>query len=359
MPPPPAPVYPPAPVSSPAPMFIARPRLSMSRTAKGKKESPSPARSASGLRTYGPSPSSGERTPQLPGRTDLDDAVDYEARDSEGEERTAMKGTVWGTELDGVQALPPQLPEAWTSLSVEAQAALIRCWSDIPGLGVGATAQCSTPAQADAAAVERSIAVADDHPDVDAAERALTAAETLGAASAATARRRAQELTVAEHETSAVARTGADATTASGTANSASKAAAVTSEDAALSASPAQDSISRAREALWAARADSSTKLRRVAEARTLGKRLLQAEAATTATPAPGLSPSATLPPSAIAVDARIKRTGDMDFFQESVACMAAGPNSCFPLDAAARVVSAARQLRLDMPADDLSVHDA
>ena len=38
---------------------------------------------------------------------------------------------------------------------------------------------------------------------------------------------------------------------------------------------------------------------------------------------------------------------------------MAAGPNSRFPYEAAARVVSAARELRLDMPADDLSVHDA
>ena len=42
---------PPAPVSSPVPMFFARPRLSISRTAKAREEPPSPARSTSGLRT--------------------------------------------------------------------------------------------------------------------------------------------------------------------------------------------------------------------------------------------------------------------------------------------------------------------
>ena len=60
-----------------------------------------------------------------------------------------------------------------------------------------------------------------------------------------------------------------------------------------------------------------------------------------------------------IAVDARIKCTGDLDFFQGSVACMAAEPNSCLPLEVAATVGSAPRRLRLDMPADDFSVHDA
>ena len=38
---------------------------------------------------------------------------------------------------------------------------------------------------------------------------------------------------------------------------------------------------------------------------------------------------------------------------------MSAGPTSCFPFEAALRVVSAAHELRLDMPEDDLSVHDA
>ena len=57
----PASMPPPAPVSSPAPMFVARPRLSLSHTAKAREESLSPARSISGLRTYGSSPSSGWR----------------------------------------------------------------------------------------------------------------------------------------------------------------------------------------------------------------------------------------------------------------------------------------------------------
>ena len=137
MPPPSGPGPPPCPGVLPRPDVFPRPLLSMSRTAKAKEESPSPARSASGLRTYGSSPSSGERTPQLPRPTDLDDAVDYEARDSEDEKRTATKGTARGTELDGDQAPPPQLSEIWTSLSVEAQAAIIRRWSDLPGLGEG------------------------------------------------------------------------------------------------------------------------------------------------------------------------------------------------------------------------------
>ena len=274
MPPSPAPVYPPAPNSSPAPMVYARFRLSMSRTAKAKEESPCPAWSASGLRTHESSPSPGERTLQLPGPTDLDDAVDYEARDSEDEERTATKGTVRGTELDEDQAPPHQLQEVWISLSVEAQAAIIRRWSDLPGLGVGTTAQRSTPARADAAAAERPLAAAGDHPDVVAGERASTATETLGAASASTARRQAQALTVAEQEASAAVRTATDAPTASETANSAWKAAAVASGDAARSASHAQDSISRAREDRQAAGADSSPKPHRVAEVKISGERL-------------------------------------------------------------------------------------
>ena len=38
---------------------------------------------------------------------------------------------------------------------------------------------------------------------------------------------------------------------------------------------------------------------------------------------------------------------------------MAAEPNPCFPPEAKARVVSAARRLRREMPADDISVHGA
>ena len=138
---------------------------------------------------------------------------------------------------------------------------------------------------------ERPLAAADGLPDVAAAERALTAAETLGATSAETARRRAQALTEAETVVSSAARTASDATTASEAATNSSKEAAVASEDFARSASRAQASISRARKALRAARADSSTKPRRVAETRHSGERLPLAETATTPLQPPVLTP--------------------------------------------------------------------
>ena len=98
---------------------------------------------------------------------------------------------------------------------------------------------------------------------------------------------------------------------------------------------------------------------RRVDEAGTSAERLPLAATATTVALAPGLGTSDSLFPNAIAVDARIKLTGDLGFFQGRVACMAAEPKSCFPIEAAARVVSAARRLRRDMPADYLSVNEA
>ena len=104
---------------------------------------------------------------------------------------------------------------------------------------------------------------------------------------------------------------------------------------------------------------DRSTNTRRDAEAGASAECLPLAATAMTATSAPGLDPSDPFPPGATAVDARIKRTGDLDFLQGSVACMAAEPNLCFPPQEATRVVSDARRLRPEMPEDDLSVHDA
>ena len=115
-------------------------------------------------------------------------------------------------------------------LSAEAQPAVIQRWSANPGLDAGTTEQRSTPARVDAAAAKRTLAIADDHPDVVAAERALTAAETFGAASAAPTSHRAQALTVAGQEASAAVRTAADASEASETSDSASKAAATAFE---------------------------------------------------------------------------------------------------------------------------------
>ena len=148
------------------------------------------------------------------------------------------------------------------------------------------------------------------------ARRALTAAETLGVALVATARRQAQALTAAEQKHQRPLAQPPTLPKPRRPTTARSKAAAAASEDAARSASHAQDSISRAREALRAARADSSTKIRRVSVARTSGECLPLAATATTAAPAPGLATSDSLPPSTIKADARTKRTGDLDFFQ-------------------------------------------
>ena len=69
--------------------------------------------------------------------------------------------------------------------------------------------------QADAAAAERTSAAADDQPDVVAAERVLVAAEAFGAASATTARCRAQARVTAEQVAPAAARASKDAAAAS------------------------------------------------------------------------------------------------------------------------------------------------
>lgn len=239
-------------------MVFAGPPLSMSRTAKAREESPSPARSACDLKTYGFSPSSGERTPQLPGPTNLEDAVDFDTPNSEDEQPTTTKYAGRGTELHNHQTSPPRLPDVWTSLSVEAQAAIIQRWPVLPGLDAETTTQRSTPARADGVASELPSAVADDHPDAVAAEVALAAAGTLGATSVAAARRRVQALKAVEQEALATARPVSEATKASDTADSASKAAVAASEDAARSASRAQASIFRAREALQATRAGTA-----------------------------------------------------------------------------------------------------
>ena len=107
---------PPAPVSSPAPIVFAHPSISMSRTATAKKKSPNPATSTSGARTYDSYPSSGEKTPQLPGSTKLEDAMDIELPDSEDEQPITSMNAGRGDDPDSEQAPPLRLPEAWTSL---------------------------------------------------------------------------------------------------------------------------------------------------------------------------------------------------------------------------------------------------
>ena len=80
--------------------------------------------------------------------------MDFEPPDSEDEQRTEAKDAGRGTKLDRDQAPPLRLPDAWTSLSAEAQAAVIQRWSANPGLNAGTPAQRSTPARIDAAAAE-------------------------------------------------------------------------------------------------------------------------------------------------------------------------------------------------------------
>ncbi|MEP5496657.1 MAG: hypothetical protein ABJP93_20680, partial [Marinobacter sp.] len=98
--------------------------------AKAREESPSPARSPSGLRTYGSSASSGERTPEPPGPTTLDDAVDSEPSDPEDEWLATAKDAGLAVEdPDSTQPPPPRLPVAWTSFSPQNQAAVFQHWS--------------------------------------------------------------------------------------------------------------------------------------------------------------------------------------------------------------------------------------
>ena len=116
----------PAPVSSPAPVVFARPRIRMLPTGKAREESPRPARSISDLRTYDSSPSPGERIPQLPSPTTLEDAVDFEPSESEDERLATAKDAGLVAEEPGSTQAPPldylehpatRLPGAWTSLS--------------------------------------------------------------------------------------------------------------------------------------------------------------------------------------------------------------------------------------------------
>ena len=127
---------------------------------------------------------------------------------------------------------------------------------------------------------------------------------------------RALALTAAKQEAAATARAVTTAARASETAASASKAAASASEDEVRSASLARGAISRAREALRAARVDSNTKTHRFAEAGVSAGDLplVMTATAPAPVPAPGQSTPRQHLTSEVAVYAWTRRPGDGDF---------------------------------------------
>ena len=88
----------------------------MSWTVNTRGETSSPAKSTSGLRTYGSPPSSGERTLSPPDSTSLKEGVDYEhtdlgdARMAAAEDKrlvAAENAPIAAAETDSAQASPP------------------------------------------------------------------------------------------------------------------------------------------------------------------------------------------------------------------------------------------------------------
>ena len=95
---------------------------------------------------FGSSPSSGTRTPQLPGPTILADVLDFEPPDSEVEWLATAKYAGLPTEEpDSAQAPPPRLPGAWTSLTSPDIAAIFQLWSAILGSAAGSAVESPAP----------------------------------------------------------------------------------------------------------------------------------------------------------------------------------------------------------------------
>ena len=313
----------------------------MSQTAIAREKASSPSRSTSGLRTYGSPPTSGERALKLPDPAYLEDVVDYEHTDLEDARMAAAEDERLAAAEDARLAAAepdssPSLPRP--GCLGHGPPSLFRTRQLFPNT--------SPPLRGSTRGLRRNARRLTKR-------RALAAAEAFGAAVENTVRLRAQEVSTAVRAVAAAAK----ATEKTG---SASKAAVMASKYAVLSASPAREPSSRAREDWRAARVNSATKALCVAEAGVPAGRLPLAATATTITPVPtpvpGPGTSDQHPSSAIAVDSRSRRPGDLDFMQGSVTCMAAGPNKFLPSAVASAVVSCAPGFRGALPEDDLSV---
>ena len=88
--------------------------------------------------------------------------MDFEPPDSEDERLATVKDAGLAAEDPDSAQTPPPDPGAWTSLSSQDQAAVFQHWSANLGLDAGTTGQRSAPDQADAAAAESTLAVAED-----------------------------------------------------------------------------------------------------------------------------------------------------------------------------------------------------